>query len=1372
LKKYVAQKPGDLDALVRFGLVLEELAWTPDERGRALLVLENVLRRDPTRHDLRRHVARAALSREQYDDAQSHLEYLLRETKPVDGELLVLLGRTHEALGQFSKAERFYRDAIAIAPTRIDSYERLAHMLRDHADQLMDTPRGESMAEGKKVSRGKNMDSGKRVTRSREALLAEADKLMDQLVKANETSAHAYLARRMYRRISHSDDPATAQDLARARELAPDDVEVLLVTAMAQEAEGRRDEARRTYERALAKYASDDRIYWSLAALENRAGRRDQALAALRRGLDAVTVPSGRALLELAQADTLIMDGQWDVAKKEIEHLRTEGIFPIFLGYLEAQIVIHDKNYRQAVKGLRSLLRVIPELSEESTRQDLTKKTELLLGRCLGSLGDPEQQLAAYRRAVAADPSWDPAGQALIATLAFQGRLDEALDESRKALLKSPRQNEERLELVRLLIRKNALLPEVKRKWDEVERLLDEAERTQPELEEVTLLRADVLTAQRQFDRARGLLENARDRHPERLEFWTTALASVARQQGESGQALEMLDQAERRLGDTAGIRLARLEVWSDRRGPETRTVLEALQRGLEKFSEPDRLRLRNALAAAYLNIDDPGQARRLLTQVAESRPDDPTMLNAWLQLIELSFRDRDAEAMKPYLAHLRTIEGEGGPHVLFGEALRLYLLGRFAEVRARLADITRQRPKWPEVPSLEALIADSEGHVDLALRGYLKAIELGNDNPRVVNRAVQVLRAQARYVEADLILRRLQERGALRRELAKLATEICLLTPNPDHSRALALARTAVPAASQDYLDHVWLGMIFWTMKRNAEAEASLRHAIELSGDAPEPRAALVGFLGQSGRVDQAEAVIQETQRQVRPDRAPLAVALCYETLDRQDRAEEWYRKALAVRPGDAITLKSAANFFMTVKQFSKAEPLFRKLIDPATKASAGDVTWARRCLAVGLASGGDAQRSAEALSIVKLNFNPIGTLSDQRAQAIVLAAQGHGAQAIRIFEDVARQSELPLSEQFVLAQLYLAGDRWPKAHDLMQSLLLSGNRDPDYLAFFVENLLRRHQVDEAQPWLRKLEQVAPQDFRTIKLKATLLEELGQRKQAAELLATYARGRDSEAGTIAPVLDRVDHAAAERLYRKAAESGRPEASLDLIQNIARQGRIDEALDLCEGERVWQTYPAEDVAKAILNVLLETGANEKQCLRVEGWLKDALRKNPDSLVLPIQQANLDTLRGRYDDAVKVYRGIYERDKSNAVVLNNLALLLSYENGKESEAVALIEDAIRLAGPHPALLETRGSIQVRVGGPLDKAIDDLEQAVKEIPTAEVYFDLACAYRKRRIRGRELARDAFQKATSLGLKRDRLHALDRPIYDQFVAARAPN
>ncbi len=106
------------------------------------------------------------------------------------------------------------------------------------------------------------------------------------------------------------------------------------------------------------------------------------------------------------------------------------------------------------------------------------------------------------------------------------------------------------------------------------------------------------------------------------------------------------------------------------------------------------------------------------------------------------------------------------------GEAIRLYVQSSIlpseqakereelsAKAIAQLAEAAVARPSWSRIPRLKGEIYDRQGQRDVAVQSYLEAINLGEQNPQLVSRAIFLLFEQGRFVEADEVVRRLQNR-------------------------------------------------------------------------------------------------------------------------------------------------------------------------------------------------------------------------------------------------------------------------------------------------------------------------------------------------------------------------------------------------------------------------------------------------------------------------------------------------------------------------------------------------------------------------------------------------------------------------------------
>src|SRR5262249_23675296 len=117
-------------------------------------------------------------------DARPHLVALL-ESSPNDGELEHLLGVCDEAGKTYAKAAEWFARAVRHAPQKVDSYLRLAALLRGGLGK----PK-------------------------------EAAKVLDQMVAANGSSFRAYLERARFRKETGATD-GWEKDVRAAVKLAP-----------------------------------------------------------------------------------------------------------------------------------------------------------------------------------------------------------------------------------------------------------------------------------------------------------------------------------------------------------------------------------------------------------------------------------------------------------------------------------------------------------------------------------------------------------------------------------------------------------------------------------------------------------------------------------------------------------------------------------------------------------------------------------------------------------------------------------------------------------------------------------------------------------------------------------------------------------------------------------------------------------------------------------------------------------------------------------------------------------------------------------------------------------------------------------------------
>ncbi|HVS40495.1 MAG TPA: tetratricopeptide repeat protein [Gemmataceae bacterium] len=1336
--RYLGLHPDDDDALAKYGLVLDKLAKTPRQKGRAYLVLSQAIARSPEKDDVRRRLATLAVEIGRTKDAREQLDYLLKHSAPNDAELESLHGRCEEAEGQFEKAAKDYEKAVADGPHQVNTYVRWAAVLR----RRLADPKG-------------------------------ADDVMDRMVANNPDSFQARLARGRYlREIGLLE--AGAKDVAYARDkLAPTETDVLLASADVVQENGDTEAARRDLEDGLKLHPDEPRFLLGLAALELRSGPdgREKALARL----DAArTLLAGHAEGLWNVADLYIDAGRPDKAKDVLKDLKADGVSPA-TDYLQARLDVDAGHYAAAAALLEERR---PQLAASP---EMTRQTDVLLGLCYQRLGNPDQQLAAFSRAADEARDWPPALLGRASGLLAVGKSDEALVEYNDIVQRDPRQLDARIQAVRLLILRNLRLPADKQDWKPAEILLNAAPEDQHKAVDFRLAQIDLLAARGQTDEARKQLEDARKNDPKEIRYWLALAALADRDAGPDGakdpaKALAVLDDAQRALGDRVDLRLARAACIARMAPDEAVKRLPALEPGPDAFDAGERLRLLTGLADAYRRAGAPDAALRLCNQARTDAPDD---LGVLLRLFDLSVETKDLAALPGLVDAIRDKEGTDGATWRCCEAARLILAARGGDktdlpaARDLAAAAAKSRPTWSRPPLLEAEIDELAGDADAAADKYDKAVELGERRPEAIGQAAALQIKRGRPDKAKQLLEKLGDDKALFDEgLGRLATLASLMSRD-SKERTLALANAAAAKDLTDYRSQLWLGEVCWATGDRTQAETAFRAALKLKPSAPETWKALILCLIDGGHKDAAEAEMNNAKTAVSAEDAPGVLAVGYEALGKRDKAEEQYVALMTAKP-DAGRLRDAAAFYLRGGDVKKAEPLLHRIIDEGRN-DAVVVAWARRSLALAWAATGDYKQSQDALDLIDKNLAIHKTPEDQRAQALVLAMRPGGRRdAIQVLETSFAQQRPTPDEEFLLARLYEANHNWDQANQHFLSIATAAEGvNPMHLAYYVLALLRHKDANAAAHYLQDLVKLDPGSFRTAAVKAKVLQKQGDAAAAGKVLTDYAeshKGDPALLGETAALLEEVGlTAVAEDYYRKyVAEVGdqHPEKKILLAAFLARHDRLDGALDVIDS--VWDKVGPKVGVREEVAAIRIGHPTAMQYQRVEARVQDAVRADPKDADLLVSLADLQDAQGRHDEAVKIYQQILKDSPRNVLALNNLAWLQAFRGDAQAESLSLVDRAIAVAGPAGSLLDTKGVILLKLGKPAE-AVRVLSDATEQLPTASVYFHLAEAQKAMPGGSRSEAEKAWQKAQDLDLKEADLHPLERPDYQKWLAER---
>ena len=142
-----------------------------------------------------------------------------------------------------------------------------------------------------------------------------------------------------------------------------------------------------------------------------------------------------------------------------------------------------------------------------------------------------------------------------------------------------------------------------------------------------------------------------------------------------------------------------------------------------------------------------------------------------------------------------------------------------------------------------------------------------------------------------------------------------------------------------------------------------------------------------------------------------------------------------------------------------------------------------------------------------------------------------------------------------------------------------------------------------------------------------------------------------------------------------------------------------------------------DYAIQLYLIEAETLAANNQSDRAWNTLQQALKQYPEDLNLLYSRAMLAEKRNDLEQMERDLRAIIQREPDNAMALNALGYTLSDRTTRYAEAKALIQQAYDLSPDDPAVLDSLGWVNFRLGN-LDEAERLLRQALERFPDQEV------------------------------------------------------
>ena len=336
---------------------------------------------------------------------------------------------------------------------------------------------------------------------------------------------------------------------------------------------------------------------------------------------------------------------------------------------------------------------------------------------------------------------------------------------------------------------------------------------------------------------------------------------------------------------------------------------------------------------------------------------------------------------------------------------------------------------------------------------------------------------------------------------------------------------------------------------------------------------------------------------------------------------------------------------------------------------------------------------------------------------KALLMQQDGDAEGALKLLKENPPQNG-EVAPILLRARLLQSLNRGDEALPLLQKSIRQYPDDKRLGLTYARTLVEQNRMGEAKVQFANLVQQYPED-----------DEL---RFSLALVCLEGKAWDEAEGYLEELIERDSHvdSAHLNLGRIAEERNDPETALtqyalvgpgnDYLPAQLRQadilishGRGAEASKKLAAARDAQP----DFAIQLYLIEAETLSANNQTDRAWNVLQQALKQYPDDMNLLYSRAMLAEKRNNLEQMERDLRAIIKREPDNAMALNALGYTLSDRTTRYAEAKALIQQAYDLNPDDPAVLDSLGWVNFRLGN-LDEAERLLRQALERFPDQEV------------------------------------------------------
>lgn len=759
----------------------------------------------------------------------------------------------------------------------------------------------------------------------------------------------------------------------------------------------------------------------------------------------------------------------------------------------------------------------------------------------------------------------------------------------------------------------------------------------------------------------------------------------------------------------------------------------------------------------ALINVGRNAVNSRIIVAAGSDENQVKSAFNAW------------AANVQTFEKQLREREGLQGTEWRYLRARRLLAESEFSgkseleEVEILSNYLSQHRSSWNSTYVLSGMLEDAKGNPQTAVREFTRAIRLGEESIQVYERLAELMFSQGQVAELASLLERLGDRKSQSQKLSSIAIGLS----GKDQQSMLGLAKDGTLARPRDPMAWVWLGQATELASRSLSGELreqeirkaneALRNALELaSGRSIPVYNAAFGLYLSTKQSEKVEELLESLKAsEVEPTSKQLTLANMYQALDRMELANTSLLEARKSAKNPTEIDGLIARLYVSQGKQDEAIGLFKVLYESGTDQSGT----ARRSYVTLLANRGT-DADWQTIEKVYENDQYSGNPDDKRLRAELLARKGKPkdlAMAQYLLESLVEDPKNRMDQdRFRLASIYIINANMTQLQDpanpqVEQLFSLAGKqlntltRNPqasiEYLYTYGDFLLNQDRIVEANDIADRLDAQDAEHFATAVLRARLQMVSGNSQRATSLILAW---KDSQLGKLgqnpdsaqkAEVLAKAGSALgelgadveAEDILRESFEMDATRGT-NYVRSLAKsedqnakQSAIRYLLDKLKKEKT------PEIARLLAGLLSVGSVPEELAEQGDEALTAIGSSNENDAELLLSIADMWLAQKKSNKAIDAYRKIVKLKPNDVVALNNLAILLGEQPDGTTEALSLIDQAIRIAGKQPLLLDSKAAI-LMLASRVDEAIPILEIAASATEDPRVLFHLYLALRR--------------------------------------------